>query len=848
MSARRCGRWVAIVVAAATAAAAACSDSTGPRSGPPATLTVVAGNNQAGLVGSALDDRLTVQVRDSDSVAVSGAQVRWSVDVDDGRVDPVTATTNRDGVATATWTLGTSTARHGGVTATVANLPPVTFVAARRPGAVATVTVASPTDFVYTTTSTRLTASARDQYGNAIGDAVFVWSSSSLQSAYVDENGTVYGTAVGATATITATTGGKSGGVVVRVIERPLALVTLALEQPRAAVAFDTTFTAIGGGGGYRWRLTAGQLPGGLTLESGGRLRGVPSQSGPYAFTVAVRDTFGVEVARAFAVEVCNAPVNLLPGQSITWRFPDGCGVALPDVANAMYRVGVMARGATAPSGAALVPGGLQLRTIVAGPSVAASRTTIAARVSGNTPDGVADEATWRLIRSTEAVHMRLREEEIGQFGSLPRRPLGPPLAQLGIRATITAPQPMRTFYISNPAGGARLPVTATLRLDAANVIYYEDDAVVGTAERATDEEIAAIVSYYDQFGKPVIDDAFGGLGPAGTTSDFRDGPRTANDLDGNGKFIVLQLTQAHMLSGAAAYVSSCDRLPLPTNAAIAGTSCNLSNEAEMTYMLRPNSFYYRGVIVHEAKHIASHGYARYAARGFNPSWIEEGTAEIAAEMSSRRAAGIAERAEARRGDVFPGGTSPTAETYYMYIPNTRARSFLLASPLSSLMGDPNPNPNGSTYYGASWLFHRYLADHYAVAGDVAFFRQLNVNGTGTAAIETATGTPFADLLAEFMAAIAVEGSQQKQAATYRFVSYDFADVATRFGNPAWPFAEASVVYPTTSFPMSTYYTAPNMFEFTSAPGRSLRLDLLQGGGTPLAGSSDGVLTILRVR
>ncbi|HYV96026.1 MAG TPA: hypothetical protein VE967_01075, partial [Gemmatimonadaceae bacterium] len=510
-----------------------------------------------------------------------------------------------------------------------------------------------------------------------------------------------------------------------------------------------------------------------------------------------------------------------------------------------------MARSVPSPLGAVLVGGGLQLRAQATGAPTVAVRVNPSESTPRNT-DGVADAATWQLIQSTERVHLRLREDEIRQFGGSRSTPLQPVPARLVASAPPPPPQ-TRTVFVNNPAGGARIQLNVTLKRESAHVIYYQDDAAVGTVDESTDAEVQAVLDYYEQYGQSVIDDYFGGLGPAGMTSDFADGPRVANDIDGNGKFIVVQTTQAHMLSGAAAYVSSCDRFPRTGNAVGNVSTCANSNESEITYMLRPDSPYYRGVIVHETKHIASMGFARFANRGFQPSWIEEGTADIAAELSSRHASNVAERQEVRRADVFPTGvgTSPTDLSYYMYIANSRARSFLLASPLSALFADPSPNPNGSTIYGAGWLFHRYLADRYAptYGGEAAFFRVLNLQGTGNTPIENLAGKPFSDVLSDFMAAIIAEGSAAKRSgAPERFVSYDFADIATRFSGAAWPYLQRTSTYGPSSLSLPTYFSAPNFVEFTSTPGKTLRLDILQTNGVPVTAAVDAALTIQRIR
>jgi hypothetical protein len=66
--------------------------------------------------------------------------------------------------------------------------------------------------------------------------------------------------------------------------------ITSAAER-RAAVmgaAYADTMRATGGDGVFDWRLTAGELPAGVTLEAGGVVRGRPATSGSFRFTATV--------------------------------------------------------------------------------------------------------------------------------------------------------------------------------------------------------------------------------------------------------------------------------------------------------------------------------------------------------------------------------------------------------------------------------------------------------------------------------------------------------------------------------------------------------------------------------
>ena len=560
-------------------------------------------------------------------------------------------------------------------------------------------------------------------------------------------------------------------------------------------------------------------------------------------------------IVAVFQAEESNE-INLLVGDSHRQAFPGG-SVILPDEAGVVFRVGVMARDYQKNGATVLdVPNDMMLNVREVGSGLAKS-STFTHRDSYQAPykDDKIDDETWELMQRTQEVHQELRKAEQNRtVKGMNYTSTGEP-SRLGAadRMKVNSgaePEENRTFFAGNPDGGARIEIEATLRKNGTNIIYYQDDSVEGTGEEATDQEIEDLLEYYDQYGKPLIDEMFGGLGPDGTTNYFSGGERMANDIDGNGKFIVLQLHADNMIGGAAGYVSLCDRFPLEENYNAGPFYCEKSNEAEITYLLRPDSDFFLGALVHEAKHISSHGYAVFTDRELQPSWMEEGTAEIANEMASRRASGIADHQEVTYSDIYPGG-STTALTDAMASVNARARNFLYASPESGIIGDPDENSANSDYYGSGWLFHRYLADNYAENNQNRFFRELNdgTRGDGLQSLTSATGKQFDELLDEFTTVIQIEGyADAKTSSSVSFSSYNFEEIASNFTMGDWPYLYGASDYSTGEVALSpVYYTSPVLFEFTSPGGSTLELELLDGDGESLNAEHDGALIITRV-
>lgn len=69
-------------------------------------LDMVSGDGQSALAGEALSDKVVVRARDAGGAAVEGLTVTFAPDSGSGTVDPTTATTDADGTASTTWTMG----------------------------------------------------------------------------------------------------------------------------------------------------------------------------------------------------------------------------------------------------------------------------------------------------------------------------------------------------------------------------------------------------------------------------------------------------------------------------------------------------------------------------------------------------------------------------------------------------------------------------------------------------------------------------------------------------------------------------------------------------------------------
>ena len=319
---------------------------------------------------------------------------------------------------------------------------------------------------------------------------------------------------------------------------------------------------------------------------------------------------------------------------------------------------------------------------------------------------------------------------------------------------------------------------TALKIYETDDLVFYQD-----STQNATDPFTVAnaskMASYYTTHSKQMIIDYFG----------------KPSDIDNNGKVVVF--VTPIVKDDVAAFVWSGDFFTT--------SSCASSNERELIYFNHDiiksmdNGVHQAlETLAHEMKHVVSI-YNRIAASRragssqYHPQWVEEGTAEIAGEMSARIAwasiGGPAVNAQVTRNSFVNTAGNIVPENYGIAIKLARTAWYLSGQP-NGLVVTPTGAPDGASVYGSGWLFHRWLGDAHGNAAsapkrDATLFRALNdsLAGQGSAGIAGELGVPFLDLLQQF--AVAVTMHKATTASVPRdFTSYEFTTAAEIFCTP----------------------------------------------------------------
>ena len=228
----------------------------------PSQLEKFAGDNQTGPPGSALSNPLVVRVLDAAGDPVNGVTVNWEIVDGGGSVSPQSSTTNSQGRATTTWTLGAGgnqTAR-----ATVSGIGSVTF------NATAESAIPSPSrstvdvdpDAIPVAGSSTITVRVRDSGGNPLPGISVSASSSDTDDEITPASATTNAQG-NATLSFTSTAGGNktitamAGGVTITDTEvitviRASSTTRITGDTPDPSAPGETirvTFSVTGNGG-----------------------------------------------------------------------------------------------------------------------------------------------------------------------------------------------------------------------------------------------------------------------------------------------------------------------------------------------------------------------------------------------------------------------------------------------------------------------------------------------------------------------------------------------------------------------------------------------------------------------
>jgi hypothetical protein len=548
---------------------------------------------------------------------------------------------------------------------------------------------------------------------------------------------------------------------------------------------------------------------------------------------------------------VCEMDATLAVGEALvtdpTSNDP-GCGILIPSgAAGSRYRVAVVRPDSAAPAETSSVT------LVVEGIGVTGAVTTTAEAPAA--PGGVTVEAP---LLSDEApggggFHERLRRSEgalvgaLGTDGVLPTRP------RPALLAPAAAPAASRVVYDPGTScSAARVPRTAVLRGENDVMAIYQD-SIEADASPVRSEHVQRMLSFFAEHGRETVETYFGRL----------------PDVDGNGRVVVILTSFPFSDDGVVAFVWAGNFYQRST--------CPASDEMEVIYVnparvrsMDRGEYVALGVLSHESQHLVSlfNRLARTRRRNSttflsHPTWMEEGRAELADEVTSRRAwstlpAGPSRTARVGGSQLEQGLRSYRAETYGVALEALRTVWYLSGQP-NGLAVTPQGAIQNADIRNGGWHFHRWMGDayggaHTSAGADAALFRSLtdSLTASGGEGLRDVLGKPFEALLEEFVAGVMLHGTGSATAGG--FSTYDFLSLTTVLGSSPpglypWPVTTSgsgTSAPLTRSFESARYTgsigpTGVRIHDFTSN-GTGVGAKLTVESGTPVR------LVIVRIR
>jgi len=155
--------------------------------------------------------------------------------------------------------------------------------------------------------SVQFSASVLDQFGHPIPSATVFWFCSPTHVASVSPTGLVTSQGAG-NANLMATAGQARDDAQLSVVLDPPEILTRILPIGVVGSEYERALQATGGDGTYTWSLSAGKLPGGLTMSAAGIISGEPTLAGESTFTVEV-SSGGRTASKELSITVSVPPV-----------------------------------------------------------------------------------------------------------------------------------------------------------------------------------------------------------------------------------------------------------------------------------------------------------------------------------------------------------------------------------------------------------------------------------------------------------------------------------------------------------------------------------------------------------
>ena len=853
---------------------------------PTPVLTTVTVTMSATTIQVGQGAQATASGLDQNNAPIATGAVTWSSTTPTVATISASGSIMADAVGQTTITALAAGGRSGQATLTVIPVP------------VASVTVSPAATTLGVGSTQQLTATMKDANGNVLTGRTVAWSTSDATKATVSQAGLVSAVALG-NATITATSGGTSGTATITVAAVPVASVAVAPAATSLTVGGTATITAtaLDASGNALVGKTFSWTTSDQNIVSGTGVGGVLTATGVGVGTATVTATSEGKSASSVVIVTAAATSVTLPaaGQSMAFLNSPSVAAALTVQPGSQYLIAVVNTDPSYTINESFTLSGtfgaVSASQFLSGPprplTPAYARTPDAP-----TPDFARTSGLQERIaiqQQADRNHLAILEQNrqiFAHFGS-PTAAWAQARAHGGRNAPVSASVTQTVGMVSkvyvNKFSGSCTDVDSigarTVAVGQHVIVLADTDRTAWPqAYRPDSSFYQTFADEYDQVTYPHLLNYIGN--PLAYDA----------SLSGAGKVTVTltpKLNNAPGLPGGGtvvAVVFSCDFYPFATS----GPDADFSNQTEMMYAAVPSATFLslarweaqlRATAAHESKHIVS-----FADRilnnspQFEESWLEEGLAQISAEVWERHFnqatwKGHATFLQTVTCEIDFGASAPCD------VANNRPLALMfnhLPYLWSYLSAESGSNSEGlgvdaPSKYGAGWNLARWVIDQYASPGGEGTFIQslINTTQTGLANLSAHSGQSIPLILTYWNVASAIFQTPAYSAADVRTTipSFNFADIFKNLQSVIWNCAGTPCGYFTTSG-LPVYPVLPIAFgsgtfsrAIQAVPGTSASffllsgstagietLTLLSGSGGALSASSGFRVAILRVQ
>lgn len=702
----------------------------------PASLTKVAGDQQAGTVGHPLAEPLVIEVRDQGSMAVPSAELTWIVTAGEGSLQSSSVETAANGRGQTTWHLGSAAGEHS-VQVSAGSLSPVTFSATAELPDVAAVELLPAADTVTAIGDTaRFTATAYADDGTAIPGAAYTYTVTDAAVATISTSGLVTAAGAGNTQVI-AQSGGKADTAMFVVVLPTSGSVTVTSVEPttmvegHSATIRGTGFSSVASGN----VVTVDGLTASVLAATATEIQitvplavckpprqtvvnvQVDAETGSLSTGITPETVFNLEVGGVVYGSQClhlnqttgghryviglsslsETPSSLTPAVLSVETGTHAALAASIESGRMAFELDPLALAWAAPSATAPLP---------ADPSEdLLTRHRLA-------------ESEWRATERSILVPLLGEVRSDLNTPSLSQSALSAQAALAAAGDTITLNIPP-----SDGSCSTVTPLTAVVRYVGTSTVWVED--IGNPVESFTADEYASLDQDFSANAQATLADYFG----------------SAKDIDANARTIVFLTKEVNRRGGLLGFVNSGDLFPT--------TYCSRSNEAEIYYGIVPDpdgvvgSAISKAVVldltpslmVHEITHIIQFTKIIFDGAELKTTWELEGGATLAEQLVGFNIFGHQPGQDLGYDAWYAGGRWYYAWVadmayYFGYSPSGHLE---FAPEQCSWMGreaegNTGPCENGRAVYGVPATLLRLVLDNWGLdypGGEAALMRWL---------------------------------------------------------------------------------------------------------------------------